>query len=528
MVELISPGWKHFLFDTITGQLEQEIDIPSFTWSHDVSDSAFSTTRKHEWGDDSYGNLELPWSQIKARTPNERAKKLAPYKRGLVSFWRSGLEDPMSPGTPILGGALGVRSSTRNDVSIPYVSMLGLLETRYLVHADRFGQGAKHTSKSWFEYNNLSYRALACAVIEECTARKPSGSLPIDLPYLGEHGTHSLPDLDEDEEYESDESKARTEADKAAEEKRHNAELVRQKQWDADEKAREAREKAEIKAIGGKKTRDAREKARVAAKNARKAEETKRRDAEKRRHEQETKRIESAEKAREESLKKSTRIRYFDYNVANHSCADILRNIASQTGGPDMQFRPYLADSQHVRWRFLAGSDGDQYLHQNNRISFASYADVPGTIENLSVDRAAPIMRVYGVGAGSGTGAICHLAQDLRLSQTRDPWPLVERVMSENDIESWSQLKSAAQALLAANSRPLMQIKGEIDAYQTVDGIPVHPLGSFWPGEQVVLHIRDFPDLPDGDYVTRLMQMSGDQSGKVRLTFDVMADPIAD
>lgn len=105
MVELISPGWKHFLFDTITGQLEQEIDIPSFTWSHDVSDSAFSTTRKHEWGDDSYGNLELPWSQIKARTPNERAKKLAPYKRGLVSFWRSGLEDPMSPGTPILGGA---------------------------------------------------------------------------------------------------------------------------------------------------------------------------------------------------------------------------------------------------------------------------------------------------------------------------------------------------------------------------------------------------------------------------------------
>lgn len=529
MVELIAPGWRHYLIDTMTGQLEQEIDIPSFAWSHSVADSAFATTKQHTWGDDSIDNIELPWNQIRGRTANDRAKMLAPYKRGIVSFWRSGLEAEGSPGLPILGGALGVRTSTRRDVSMPYVSMLGLLESRYLVHADKFGKGPKHTSKSWYEFNNLSYRALACAVIQECMAGKPGGTLPIDLPYLGEHGTHRLPDLNEDEEMEQEESKARTEADKAAEKARHDAEVARQKKWDTDEKARETREKNQIKAIADKKRRQEEEKKRVAAQNQRKSEERARRDAEKRRHEAETKRIESAEKAREDAIKTSTRVRYFDYNVANHSCADILRSIAGQTDGPDMQFRPYLTeDGQHVRWRFLAGSDGDVHLHQDRQIGFASYQDVPGTIENLSVDRAAPVMRVYGVGAGSGTGAICHLAEDLRLTCTRDPWPLVERVMSDSALESYPTLQSSTIAMLQANSIPLMQIKGEIDAYQTVEGVPIHPLGSFWPGETCILHIRDFPDLPDGDYAARLMQMSGNQTGRVQLIFDVMADPIRD
>lgn len=40
--------WVAYLYDTVSGQLAQEIDIPSFTWSMTVSDSSFSTTKDKE------------------------------------------------------------------------------------------------------------------------------------------------------------------------------------------------------------------------------------------------------------------------------------------------------------------------------------------------------------------------------------------------------------------------------------------------------------------------------------------------
>ena len=79
--------------------------------------------------------------------------------------------------------------------------------------------------------------------------------------------------------------------------------------------------------------------------------------------------------------------------------------------------------------------------------------------------------------------------------------------------------------MLDANRQPLMQISARVNAADCGGGTtPVHPLGSFWPGERFLLDIRDYPPLPDGRYETRLMQMSGDKSDTVNLVFDVMED----
>lgn len=55
---------------------------------------------------------------------------------------------------------------------------------------------------------------------------------------------------------------------------------------------------------------------------------------------------------------------YRAFDVQNLSCKDILTKLANVIGGPDMQFRPYLADPQHVRLGFEAASDGDVHLGQ--------------------------------------------------------------------------------------------------------------------------------------------------------------------
>ncbi len=403
--------WAAFLYDTMSGQLAQEIDIPAFTWSMTVSDCSFSTTKDKGVGENEMGGLELPWSQVPGVTPEAKASALMCGKRGLVLFWKTGRDDMSSLGTPVVGGSFGVRSSTPLDVSVPIESVMGVLANRYLVHEDAFGTGGDHTAQAGFSFKGLSFRAIACAVIQQCTSAKPGGYLPIDLPYLGEAGNHQRTD------------------------------------WQ-------------------------------------------------------------------------------DWNVQNQSCRDLLTKLANVQGGPDMQFRPYLSDSQHVRWRFEAGSDGDVYLGQKTAHSL-EYHPQGGTLENMSVARMAPVQRVYATGAGSDKATICYLAEDLSLTQVTDPWPLHEMTYSDSDTKTFGVLKSHAEARLSANSRPLMQITGEIDVDDVdASGVPLHPLGDFWPGEVFDVSVIGFPDLPDDVYRLRLMKMSGDETSKVKLTFDICEDPV--
>ncbi|NMN02792.1 hypothetical protein [Bifidobacterium panos] len=403
--------WRGFLYDTISGQLAQEIDVPSFTWSMTVSDSSFSTTKDKGVGEDEVGGLELPWSQIPGTTPAAKASSLMCGKRGLIMFWKSARDDASSLGTPVVGGPFGVRSSTPLDVSVPVDSMMSMLANRFLAHEGRFGTGGDHTAQASYAWKGMSLRGIACEVIRQCTSCKPGGQLPIDLPYLGEKGSHERTD------------------------------------WQ-------------------------------------------------------------------------------DWDVQNQSCKDLLTKLANVQGGPDMQFRPYLADSQHVRWRFEAGSDGDVFLGQKT-VHALEYHPQGGTLENLTVDRMAPVQRVYATGSGSDKATLCYLAEDMALTRVNDPWPLYETTYSDSDVKNYAVLKSHAHSRLEANSRPLMQVTGEIDADDVdASGMPLHPLGGFWPGEVFKVSIVGFPDLPNNVYRLRLMKMSGDETSKVKLVFDICEDPV--
>lgn len=539
-------SWVAYLYDTVSGQLAQEIDIPSFTWSMTVSDSSFSTTKDKGVGDDEVSGLELPWTQIPGDDPAARAAALQPYKRGLVLCWKSVLDDTASMGTPILAGALGVRTSSWHDVSVPYVSMMGLLNDRYLVHEDAFGKDAGHTSKRSFRWENLSWRALACEVIRQCTSVKPGGGLPIDLPYLNETGTHSLP---------SDGSSEDKNAPKQKSKKRVNtADGYVETSVDGDTTTiteqhvtKKTKQVTETKPYTYNTRKGKVTKQHTTVKTLTTAQTTVVKKTVTKNYKDYSERTvtvtttvysfdgngnqtgstTSTDGPHKTMLPRQTVVEYKDFNVSNHRAADILKNIANADGGPDMQFRPYLSDSQHVRFRFLAGSDGDIYLNQDKRLSL-SCSPYGGTLENIKIDRAAPYMRVYATGAGSDAGTMCFQSEDLTLVKRQDPYPLRETTTSDTDTKTYELLAAAADGMLNANRQPLMQLSGEIDVNDCdAMGLPLHPLGSFWPGEMFDIAIDGFPDLPDGVYPMRLMQMSGDQTGKVTVKFDPVADPTA-
>lgn len=541
-------GWNFFLYDTVTGLLAEQIDVPAFTWSMSVSDASFSTSKDKGFGIDDVSGLELPWGQIPGETAAARASALMPYKRGLVAFWHAQTDDANMPGRPVLGGALGVRKSSQLDVSMPFVSMLAMLEDRYLVHEGRFGKGKGNSSPDEFRWVNLSWRALACETIRQCTDVKPGGALPIDLPYLGEKGTHQLPEVSGDEEdtASSDTKTVKkvtkpdgwvsttTDGDTVTvvdhtEKVTSKTVTVKEKYtvWQKGKRVQRTRDKQKTIRTGRTVTEV---KTVTKPKGSYRIEKTVTKTITTYKYDGNGKETGSAKKTEGPTTtveQKPVEVRYRDFNVTNHRCADILRAIANSAGGPDMQFRPYLTeDGRHIRYRFLAGSDGDIYLHQDKRLSLAYATGEASTLENITVDRAQPMMRVYGVGAGTGSGTLTYLAEDLSLVNRRDPWPLVETTFQDSKAEEIGLLRSGATAVLHANRQPLMQVKGEINAFDESAGIPLHPLGSFWPGEMFDVSIQGFPDVPDGVYGMRLMQMSGDETGKVELTFDIMSDPV--
>lgn len=546
---MYADGWNFFLYDTMSGRLAQQIDVPAFTWSMSVSDASFATSKDKGVGEDDLSGLELPWGQIPGVDAAARASALMPYKRGIVAFWHSQADDPNKPGRPILAGALGVRRSTRDDVSVPFVSMLGILEDRYLVHEGRFGKGPGNSSPDEFRWVNLSYRALACETIRQCTEMKPGGSLPIDLPYLGEHGTHQLPEVsgDEEDKPESGEKTVKkvnksdgwvqttVEADKTTvvdhtEKVTSKTVTVKEKYtvWQKGKRVVRTRDKQKTIRTGRTVTEV---KTETKPKGSYRVEKTVTKTVTTYSYDGNGKETGSTKRTEGPTTTveaKPIEVTYRDFNVVNHRCSDILRAIANSAGGPDMQFRPYLTeDGQHIRFRFLAGSDGDIFLHQDKRLSLSYAAGEAGTLENVSVDRAQPVQRVYGVGAGTGSGTLTFLAEDLTLVSQSDGWPLVEYTYQDSKAEEIAMLRSGATGLLQANGRPLMQVKGEINAFDMdASGMPLHALGSFWPGEMFDVSMQGFPDMPDGVYAMRLMQMSGDETGKVELTFDITTDPV--
>lgn len=212
---------------------------------------------------------------------------------------------------------------------------------------------------------------------------------------------------------------------------------------------------------------------------------------------------------------------YYGYNVGNNSCQKLLTELANVSDGPDMQLRPYLSDQSHLRWRFMAGSDSERTLSQEGLLPTLTCFPGGGTLQDVKVAHLGPTERVWGTGAGQDAATLCHLSEDLGLVRSRDPWPLVEGTASDTDWGTSALVASHADSSLAASRLPLVQLSGTVDVGDDAAPQP----GDVWPGQLVRVSVDGFPSLPDGDYDLRLMEMSGDLTNQVKVTFDQITNP---
>ena len=211
---------------------------------------------------------------------------------------------------------------------------------------------------------------------------------------------------------------------------------------------------------------------------------------------------------------------YFPWNVSNLSAADVLEKIANVEGGPDITFRPYMADAHHVRLRMVAGSDADPYVGQDS-VRRLQWFHGAGSVHSLSVAHLGPVERVYATGAGTEEEADVCLAEDLTYCRQSDPWPIVEECVSCTDSDDHALLEGHARGRLRADWWPLCQMTCTVDLADP----QVPRIGEVWPGDAMTLAVEGFPTVPDGEYPVRLMEMSGDLGTLVTLKFDPMRDP---
>lgn len=211
---------------------------------------------------------------------------------------------------------------------------------------------------------------------------------------------------------------------------------------------------------------------------------------------------------------------FWPWNVSNLSAADVLEKIANVEGGPDITFRPYMADAHHVRLRMVAGSDADPYVGQDS-VRRLQWFHGAGSVHSLTVAHLGPVERVYATGAGTEDEKDVCLAEDLTYCRQSDPWPIVEECVSCTDSDGHALLEGHARGRLKADWWPLCQVTCTVDLADP----QVPRIGEVWPGDAMTLAVEGFPTIPDGEYHVRLMEMSGDLGTLVTLKFDPMRDP---
>lgn len=212
---------------------------------------------------------------------------------------------------------------------------------------------------------------------------------------------------------------------------------------------------------------------------------------------------------------------YQAWNVANLKGSDVFDKLNGVQDGPDMQFRPVLnSEGNTVRMQFLAGTDEELYLGQRHVYGFSCYGG-GGTLENVQVSYSQPYQRVYATGAGEDAATLTAYAENLSLVTGGPQYSLNEITISDTDTDKVDTLRKQAMNTLGSMYVPVMQMSGDFH----MDDRDTPQLGRLWPGEVAQLTLKDYPDLPDGVYQMRIMELSGDESDKVHVVFDVMPVP---
>lgn len=183
--------WRHYLYDTMSGQIGAPIDIPSDSWNITVGDSSLSSTKSKGVGVDSLSGVNIPWSAIPGKTMADKRAAITPDATGIVKFYLSDTDLGAGRlGRPIVGGPITNRSDSALDTALTLGSIRSVIDTRYVIREGVYGAAKGGTTTDVVRFRNLSFRGIACGIGDMVTNEKPGGTLPVDWAYLNEKGSH--------------------------------------------------------------------------------------------------------------------------------------------------------------------------------------------------------------------------------------------------------------------------------------------------------------------------------------------------
>lgn len=205
---------------------------------------------------------------------------------------------------------------------------------------------------------------------------------------------------------------------------------------------------------------------------------------------------------------------YRGFNLANINGDQVLTKLSNVSRGPDIMFKPRYIRENLLTFDLWHGTEKQPRIYQPHMITWDTTAQ-QGEVSEMSVIVTGAYMtdRVFSLGAGTDEGQLITVSYNDSLIQKG--FPLVESVIQTSDSENASVVKSHGDASLAANLQPLLEVQ------MTVRGDGINPFGSFWPGDECDVVVKDWLALKDGVHRMRILSMTGDTSSSVRISLQL-------
>lgn len=206
---------------------------------------------------------------------------------------------------------------------------------------------------------------------------------------------------------------------------------------------------------------------------------------------------------------------YRAYNANTLSADDILTKLSEVARGPDIMFRPKIIDASQMVWEMYHGTEENPRIAQKIIPEFdLTAAKTQAASLEITMTGTYLADRAIMIGGGTNEATVMAVAEDL--SRVSRGYPLLEVAANVSDTENKSVVLKHAKATVAQNQKPLKEFTLFVDANGT------YPLGTYWPGDLIVVYTKGYFNVPDGPNKLRLLNLTSNfGSTKVRMALQL-------
>lgn len=205
---------------------------------------------------------------------------------------------------------------------------------------------------------------------------------------------------------------------------------------------------------------------------------------------------------------------YRGFNLTNIDADAVLTKLSNVSRGPDIMFKARRLPDERLTFDMWHGTEDNPRIAQKQLTVWDTTAE-RGSVTGLAVTMtgAHQTHRVFALGAGMDEGQLIRVAENLE--PTAKGFPLLETTRNTGDSENEKVVMRHAEESLRANTDMLQEITLNVRA----DGN--YRMGSFWPGDEVLLVTKGWLSLKDGEHKARLLAMQGNLTNDVRLSLQI-------